>query len=273
MSDHVVLALRSRLERPLEADAIAPNLIATLGEREIASLPVWDGKTRAVLGDFFDVRGERSPSVRLEGDLSAIDGVGAAMSGGELLIAGSVGRYAGTRMTGGILRIEGSAGDGLGLEMAGGVIVVQGDAGDRVGGARLGASKGMTGGEIIVRGRAGAEVGARMRRGTIVCARTGAQTGHAMIAGSVIVLGPLGDEPGRWNKRGSLVTLELASPPLTYRYDCTYHPPHLAIALTRLRRTYMLPIEDAHVRGRWARYSGDLADLGRGEILAWQVER
>jgi formylmethanofuran dehydrogenase subunit C len=249
-----------------------PDRFATLGAREIAALPVWEGRHQLRLGDLFDVQGERSATVRVVGDLSMVDAMGAGMTGGELVVDGTAGRYVGTRMSGGVLRVLGSAGYGAGLEMAGGVLEIDGDAGDRVGAARLGASKGMLGGEIIVRGAVGAEAGARMRRGTIVCARAGARVGEAMIAGTVIVLGSAGEGAGCWNKRGSIVVLGDVAIPLTYGYDCTYRPPHVALALRSLRARYRLPIHDVHLTGHYARHSGDLAELGKGEILRWNAE-
>lgn len=270
MSERVVLTPRAPLERAIEMDALAPHRLAELGEREIAGLQVWDGREPRELGELFAVNGERSASVRVEGDLSRVDGLGAGMAGGELVIGGSVGRYVGTRMTGGTIRVMGNAGDGAGLEMGGGTIEIAGDAGDAVGASALGASKGMLGGEIIVRGSAGAGVGARMRRGTIACGRVGARAGEAMIAGNILVLGDWGADPGRWNKRGSLVALGAVPLPPSYRYDCTYRPPHLALLLTYLRTRYGLAIDDAPVRGRWRRYSGDLGELGKGEILQWE---
>jgi formylmethanofuran dehydrogenase subunit C len=272
LSDTITLTLRAPLERIVEAECIAPDRFATLGAREIAELPVWEGRRQLRLGDLFDIHGERSNTVRVVGDASMIDAMGAAMSGGELIIDGNAGRYVGSRMSGGVLRVTGNAGYGAGLEMAGGVLEIDGDAGDRVGAARLGASKGMLGGEIIVRGAVGAEAGARMRRGTIVCGQAGGRAGEAMIAGNVIVLGNAGDGAGCWNKRGSIVVLGDVPIPLTYGYDCTYRPPHVQLALRSLRTRFRLPITDAHITGRYARYSGDLAELGKGEILRWSVE-
>lgn len=272
MSDVVTLALRALVERTVEAECIAPHRFAELGEREIATLPVWEGSRRLELGDLFQVRGGRAATVRVVGDTRRVDAMGAGMAGGELVIEGSAGRYVGTRMTGGVLRVLGDAGYGAGLEMAGGVLDIAGSAGDRVGAARLGASKGMLGGEIIVRGAVGAEVGTRMRRGTIVCAAAGPRAGEGMIAGSVVVLGAVGDDPGRYNKRGSLVVLGGVTVPCTYRYACTYHPPHVALMLRTLRARFGLPIGDAHIGGRYHRYSGDLAELARGELLAWTGE-
>jgi formylmethanofuran dehydrogenase subunit C len=189
------------------------------------------------------------------------------MSTGELAIEGRAGRYVGTRMTGGTVHVAGDAGDGAGLEMAGGVLRIDGDAGDRVGGARLGASRGMLGGEIVVRGAVGVEAGSRMRRGLLVCARAGARAGEAMIAGSILALGDVGDDPGRYNKRGSIVVLGAVQVPAGYAYDCTYEPPHVALTLRMLRARFGVAVEDGGERGRYRRYSGDMSELGRGELL------
>jgi hypothetical protein len=40
----------------------------------------------------------------------------------------------------------------------------------------------------------------------------------------------------------------------------------------RLAAIYGLPVEGRHLSGYYRRYSGDLADLGKGEILAWTAE-
>jgi len=272
VSDSITLTLRSPVERIVEAECLVPNALASLGARDIAHLPLWEGPNQMRVGDLFDVRGERSAVLRITGDLSLLDAVGAGMTDGELTVDGHVGRYVATRMTGGVVRIQGNAGYGAGLEMGGGVLDIQGNAGDRVGAARLGASKGMTGGEIIVRRAAGDEVGARMRRGTIVCGQAGARAAQAMIAGNLIVLDALGEDPGPDNKRGSIVVLGGVRVPDGYRYACTYRPPHVALTLASLRARHALPVTDAQIAGHYRRYSGDLAELGKGEILEWRAD-
>ncbi len=74
---------------------------------------------------------------------------------------------------------------------------------------------------------------------------------------------------GLWSKRGSLVALGGIDLPPTYAYACTYQPVHLKLLLTRLRDTYDLPVRPKHLNGFYRRYSGDLAELGKGEILTW----
>jgi formylmethanofuran dehydrogenase subunit C len=131
----------------------------------------------------------------------------------------------------------------------------------------------MTGGELIVGGSAGPEAGALMRRGLVVIAGgAGSHAGAGMIAGTVLVFGSIGTAAGLWSKRGSIVALDGVTVPPTYRYACTYQPVHLRLTLTRLRARYALPVQERHLTGFYRRYSGDLADLGKGEILAWTAE-
>jgi formylmethanofuran dehydrogenase subunit C len=129
----------------------------------------------------------------------------------------------------------------------------------------------MTGGEIIVRGSAGHEAGARMRRGTLYCASAGASAGIGMIAGNIVVAGAIGDGAGAGNKRGTIVALDGVRIPQTYAYACTYRPPHLSLMLISLRKRFDIPVDEAHLHGLFRRYSGDLAEIGKGEILEWQA--
>jgi formylmethanofuran dehydrogenase subunit C len=271
MSDRVTLTLRAPLERALDADAIAADRFASLGSQEISALRLWDGRNSVALGDVFAVDGERSQNVALEGDLAGLHGVGTMMSSGTLEISGSIGNAVGARMRGGEIKVQGSAGDDAGVAMSGGSLLIAGNAGDRVGGALQGASKGMTGGTIIVRGSAAREAGARMRRGILCCAATGTGTGLGMIAGNIIVSGAVGEGAGAGNKRGSIIALGTVQIPQTYAYACTYRPPHVSLMLLFLRARYALSVSDEHLHGLFRRYSGDLAEIGKGEILEWQA--
>jgi formylmethanofuran dehydrogenase subunit C len=271
MSDRITLTLRAPLDRGLGADAIAADRFAALSAQEISALPLWDGRNVVALGEVFSVAGERAQTVVLEGDLAKLHGVGSTMSAGTLDIHGSIGDAVGARMQGGAITVQGSAGDDAGSAMSGGSLVIAGDVRDRAGGALQGASKGMTGGHIIVRGSAGREAGARMRRGILCCAAAGADAGLGMIAGNIIIAGAIGDAPGAGNKRGSIVALGGVRVPQTYAYACTYRPPHLALMFRFLRERFAFALDDAHLHGLYRRYSGDLAEIGKGEILEWQA--
>ena len=251
MSDAVTLTLGTRPTQTLVADCIAADRFAGLSATAIAALPVVHGGRPATLGEFFRIRGERASLVRVEGDCPQIEAIGAGMAGGELLIDGSTGRD-------------------LGLAMSGGRIDVHGNAGANTGGAAAGAARGMTGGEIIVRGRVGDEAGARMRRGLVVVTGDGGRgTGKGMIAGTIVVFGKTGPATGRFLKRGSIVALGDVERPATFRYACTYRPPHVALLLRYLRSRCQVDVAEGQVTGRYERYSGDVAELGKGELLRW----
>ena len=251
MSESVTLSLRGPLDGILDVEGITGDRFAALSEREIAAMPAWVGSRAAKLGDFFDVRGERSAHVRIEGDLSRVHRLAAGMTGGRVHVIGDVG-------------------DEAGLAMAGGVLLIEGNAGDRLGAATAGASKGMTGGEIVVLGSAGAEAAARTRRGlVVVCGDVGVDAARAMVAGTLVVFGRAGARPGRGSKRGSIVALGGIVVPETYWLACTYQPPYVRVMLTYLQRTYGLKVEDRLLDGKYRRHCGDAGNPGRGEILEW----
>jgi formylmethanofuran dehydrogenase subunit C len=251
VSERVVLTLRAALEHPLDASCIAADRLAALSEREISALPMrYDGRG-AALGDFFTVRADRAVRVRIVGSLDRADGIGTGMAGGELVIDGNVGRD-------------------LGLGMSGGTIDVHGNAGVNAGGASPGAARGITGGEIVIRGSVAENVGNGMRRGiVVVMGDAGRGTGQGVIAGTVVVFGTIAAGAGRFLKRGTIVGFGEIERPATFRYACTFRPPHLQVLFRYLRRHYELPIAEMHLTGRYHRYSGDFAELGRGEILQW----
>lgn len=254
MSDALSLTLVTAPTHALVADTIAPDRFASLAAKEIAQLPVLHGGRPGRLGDFFKVTGTRSATLRIAGELDKVEGIGTAMTGGEIIVEGRVGRD-------------------LGVAMAGGRIDVRGDAGDNAGGARPGAARGMTGGEIVIRGSAGALVGAAARRGLIaVAGDAGPGAARGMIAGTLVVFGKAAAGAGRFLKRGSIVALGEIECPATFRYACTYRPPHVAILLSYLRVRSGLDAGDRCIGGRYERHSGDFAELGKGEILRWVAE-
>ena len=249
MSQSVTLTLRGPLDSLLEIEGITGDRMAALSEREIAALPALTGSKLAKLGDFFDVKGERSSDVRIDGDLSRMHRLAAGMTSGSV-------------------RVGGNVGDEAGLAMSGGVLQIEGNAGDRLGAASAGASKGMSGGEIVVSGSAGAEAAARARRGlVVVMGDVGDEAARAMVAGTLVVFGRTGARAGRGSKRGSIVALGGIDVPETYWLACTYQPPHVRLILTYLRRRYGLKIDERMIDGDYRRHCGDAGNPGRGEIL------
>lgn len=252
----LVVRLTAPLTAPADFASVLAGSWAGLAAGEVARRPVVvAGRGEVPLGEVCEVTGEPNGTARFAGDFRQAVRLGADMAEGRVVV-------------------EGGVGDEVGLGMAGGSIEVRGDAGARAGGADPEAHRGMTGGELVVRGSAGESAGALMRRGLLaVGGALGHHAGVGMIAGSIVAFGAIGPAAGLWSKRGSVVVLggEVAIPP-TYRYACTYQPIHLRLLLIRLKARYGLAVEGRHLSGSYRRYSGDLAELGKGEILAWTAE-
>jgi formylmethanofuran dehydrogenase subunit C len=252
VSGETTLTLRRPLAQRVDASTVAWDALRGLEAVAIEAQEVWvDGAGRARLGDLFEIAAAPGERVRLVGDLGRMDGIGAGLAGGALVVEGDAGEY-------------------VGQGMRGGSIEVKGRVGPQAGGALPGAKRGMTGGEIVVRGSAGPGAGSGLRRGLIAVEGDVAEgAGRAMLAGSIVVFGAVGAEPGLWSKRGSVVALGTVTPPATYRYACTYRPSYLPVTLGYLKRRYGCPVTPDHLAGLYRRYSGDLAELGAGEILVW----
>lgn len=246
------IVARLRAVGPVDFSAVLAGSWAGLAPDELARRPVAvPGQGEVPLGNVCDVSGTPDGTIRFTGDLGHVTRLGAALAEGTVVV-------------------ESAVGDEVGLGMAGGSIEVRGDAGARAGAAAPAARRGMTGGELVVHGSAGEGAGALMRRGLLaVGGGVGHHAGAGMIAGSIVAFGDVGPAAGLWSKRGSIVALAHVTIPSTYRYACTYQPVHLRLTLSRLRSRYGLPVGAQHLTGFYRRYSGDLADLGKGEILAW----
>jgi hypothetical protein len=66
-----------------------------------------------------------------------------------------------------------------------------------------------------------------------------------------------------------VIALGDITPPATYAYACTYHPIHLRLVFRRLQMGFGFKIQRRYLTGLYHRYSGDMAELGKGEILVW----
>lgn len=268
----LTLTLREPPPRRGDASALDPERLRGLPVREVAALSVRCGRDALTVGDLFAVSGTSDGELALAGDLSGLDGIGSAMGGGRIVFDGPCGDGLGTGMTAGTIEVHGDAGAWAGAAMRGGRLVVRGSAGHRLGGALPGTRAGMAGGEIVVFGDAGEEAGAGLRRGLIaVGGAIGAGAGLRMLAGTVIALRGVGADAGLGNRRGSIVSGRRLDPLPGYTFATVYAPPALRLQLRRLTEAG-LPVEDALLAGRWARWSGDRTELARGEILIFDAE-
>jgi formylmethanofuran dehydrogenase subunit C len=253
----LVLTLRDGITERIDASSLAQQVL-------------YVGRQRVALRDLFEVSGDPSNDVRIVGDMQRVDGLGTGMQSGTLTIDGEAGRAVGYGMHGGTIDALGDVGDDAGVAMSGGLLRIRGSAGNRLGAAMPGASRGMTGGEILVHGDAGDEAAARARRGLVVVGGdTGPGAAHAMIAGTIMIGGRVGSGAGVWSKRGSVIALGTVEIPATYQYACTYRPSYLSVLVRYLQRVRRFPIDDRFALGRYKRWTGDVADVGKGEILEW----
>ena len=244
----LTLTLREPPPATVLAAALTPGRLRGLDAAAVSGLRLRCGREEPAVGDLFDVSGADAEKLVLAGDLRRFDGIGARMSSGEIEVRGDAGAWAGAEMAGGLLRIFGAAGP-------------------RLGAAYPGARVGMSGGEIVVTGDAGEEAGAGLRRGLIaIGGRAGAGAGLRMLAGTVIALGGIGAEAGLGNRRGSLVSGRPLEPLPLYDFATRFRAPALGLQLRRLGELG-LAVDDALLRGTWARWSGDRTELSRGEIL------
>ncbi len=265
----LTLTVRTQLPARVDAAPLIPERLRGLHGSAVADLPVRCGTDTVAVGDLFEVfgAGAEEEELVLAGDLRRMDGIGARMSSGRVLVDGPCGDHVGARMSGGEIEVRGHTGAWAGVEMAGGLLRISGDVGARLGGAYPGTRAGMTGGEIIVSGDAGEEAGAGMRRGLVaVGGQTSGGAGLRMLAGTLIALGGIGAEAGLGNKRGSMVSGRAVEPLPAYAFATRFQPPALRLQLLRVRELG-LNVPDAMLTGSWARWSGDVTELARGEIL------
>jgi formylmethanofuran dehydrogenase subunit C len=271
----ITLTLREAPPARVDASPLTPERLTALNAGRVAGLPLRCGRTTLTVGELFQIDGYVGDrTLTLAGDLRLLDGIGAGMTRGRLTVGGDCGDRVGAGMRGGELTVDGGVGAYAGCELAGGVLRIGGDAGARLGGAYPGARAGMTGGEIVVSGNAGEEAGAGMRRGLVaVGGRAGDGAGLRMLAGTVVALAGFGTDVGQGNRRGTLVSGAAVEPsPLRYAFAVRYRPPALTLQLRRLR-ALGLDVGDALIAGPWARWSGDMTELGRGEILIFDEEK
>jgi formylmethanofuran dehydrogenase subunit C len=268
----LTLTLRTQPPARVRVNPLIPERLRGLEIPEVAAIDLRCGRWPVTVGELFDLSGAADQELVLGGDLLRVDGIGAGMSGGRLVVDGPCGDHVGAAMSGGEIEVQGDVGAWAGAGMSGGLLRISGHVGARLGGAYPGARAGMTGGEIIVSGDAGEEAGAGMRRGLVaVAGRTGGGAGLRMLAGTLIALGGIGAEAGIGNKRGSLVSGHGVEPLPSYAFANRYRPPTLALQLRRVRELG-LAVDEALLAGMWARWSGDRTELGRGEILIFDEE-
>jgi len=265
----ITLTFKEQPNVPLEAEVISPDVMASLPHDEVCALPIFLGRRRRRLDDFFDVEGEASEEVEIRGDAGRVKWIGRGMTRGQINISGNAGMHLGALMRGGSIEVTGNASDWVGGEMRGGLIRVRGNVGGQIGAAYRGSQTGMRDGTILIGGSAGLEIGMRMKRGTIAVMGGAKDFAGLEMKGGTIILGGAELRTGAWMRRGTIISL--APIPLlpTISFACDCHPTFLRL-YARHFQAHGLAIPFDASDGSYQLYTGDAAVSGKGEILVWQ---
>jgi formylmethanofuran dehydrogenase subunit C len=263
----LAFTLRAPPAQRLDLSPLIPHNLAGKTAAEIAGIELGTTRVRVTAGEIFRIREGDPAAVLFEGGSGRFDRVGMGLSAGSIRVEGEVGVEAGRLMLGGQLRIRGAAGPFAASAMKGGMLEIRGGAGERLGGPLTGETVGMSGGVVHVHGDAGERAGDRLRRGVILIdGRAGAYAGSRMIAGTLAIGGEAGDLPGYLMGRGTILLgrgATLLSPTFG---DCGEHD----LVAGRLLADYVAQFSAKTAslfRRPLRRLAGDLAALGKGEIL------
>jgi formylmethanofuran dehydrogenase subunit C len=266
----LTFTLRDAPTERLDLSCLTPKRLDGLSEAEIVALPINTTRTPLTVGDVFRIEGSKAEHVHIvsAADGARLDNIGAGMAKGRITVEGSAGAYLGRGLTGGELTIEGDCGPFAGSGMTGGHIRIQGNAGDFLGAPRTGEMQGMKGGVITVSGRAGARAGDRLRRGVIaIGGDAGDHAASRMIAGTVLIFGNCGALPGYLMRRGSIILGgEAASWTPTFIESGGGELTYLRMLAASLAGDFP-PATLSALRAPVRRLAGDMATLGKGEIL------
>jgi formylmethanofuran dehydrogenase subunit C len=259
------LVLRAPPPTRLDLSPLIPERLAGLSESAIAGIELGAARASVRVGDAFALRMGDAEHVAIEGGSERFDYVGADMRAGTLTLEGDAGHCAGRKLRGGRLTIRGNTGGWAASGLRGGVLAIHGNTGPRLGAPLAGEPAGMAGGLALVRGRAGERAGDRMRRGVIVIEGDADEApGSRMLAGTLVVCGKAGPLAGYLMRRGTLLLAEADLSP-------TFILANGAVtAFQRLLARRLAEISQAAAqlaaRARH-RFLGDMATLGKGEVL------
>jgi formylmethanofuran dehydrogenase subunit C len=263
----MIFKLRGEPDERLDLSVLTPQKLAGLSEKAVADLPVGMGKAALTVGEVFRVTMGEVTDIRISGN-GRLDSIGAGLTGGRVTVEGDAGAYAGQGMTGGELRVSSSAGPFAGSDMAGGLLHIGGDAGDWLAAPNTGGMTGMRGGTITVAGRCGARAGDRMRRGLIaIGGDAGDFAASRMIAGTLVIGGNCGRLPGYLMRRGTVLLAGKAAEWTPTFGESGVTEFAVLRLITRELKALLPSINPGAFEGPVRRYAGDLATLGKGEII------
>lgn len=262
----LTLTLKAAPSELIDLSELIPSKIAGFSAADVARLKA-NASGSLEIGDLFDVAGSAGDTIVVAGSSSFLDMIGAGLDGGTVVIEGNVGNGVGQGMKSGRIDARGSVGQFLGSGLKAGLITVKGSAGDLAGAIRPGAKFGMLGGIVVVDGNVGARAGERMRRGAIIARGTfGPAAGSRMVGGTLWTEAGFGAGPGPLLRRGTLIGPKADSILPTY-LDCGQHDLNVLKILSRYMAETLGPLAPKALPGKVRKYAGDMAGIGKGELL------
>lgn len=251
----------------LDLSPLIPERLAGLTVAEIERLPIGTSRLGVTVGDLFRVSGDEAGAIVIDGGSDRFDFVGRGLAAGTVRVTGDVGAHLGRAVKGGAITVDGSArGPHGGAAMTGGRIDIGGDAADATAGALPGAMHGMAGGLMVIGGNAGAYLGDRMRRGVIVVHGTVGEASGCRMIGGTIVAAHAGVRAGVGMKRGTLIAATVDDMEPTFVSAGAYDAAFLGL-FRRWLTGEAGGTAAALVPARVHRFRGDMASLGKGEML------
>ena len=268
----LTLTMKYRPNQRVDMSPITCDKLAGLELADIAAIELQNGKRKLRVDELFSISGSDVWNIHIDNSFAKLDYIGHGLEGGKIRVTGDVGAYLAMEMRSGEVMVSGDAGIYAACQMKNGLLHVIGNVGDFLAGALSGNKKGLQGGTVIISGNAGDRVGDHMRRGMIMIeGNAGDYCGARMTAGTIAVMGETGRNIGYGMRRGTLLLWQQPKVPATFG-DCGTHTfsflPMLFDAMSKFDSKFS---DSSKHFNRVHRYGGDIAEMGRGEILV-QVE-
>ncbi|MGR9073081.1 MAG: formylmethanofuran dehydrogenase subunit C [Gammaproteobacteria bacterium] len=264
----LTFSLKNSPAQRVDLSPLVSRNLAGKSFREIGGLLLQAGKRKARVDELFDISGSDPQYIVIENSCGKLDFIGKGMEDGRLTVNGDAGAYLGLGMKSGDIAVNGDAGMFAACEMRGGFIQINGNAGDFLGSALPGNKQGMNGGRVLVKGNVGERAGDQMRRGTLLIeGDAGDYCGSRMIAGTIAVMGFVGRNPGFGMRRGTLLLWNKPELLPTFNNCGTSSMAFLPLLFSSFKSLDSRFAKDSEAFNYIERYGGDMAELGRGEIL------
>jgi formylmethanofuran dehydrogenase subunit C len=264
----ITFNLKTRPQQRVDMSPLTPANLSGKSLAEIAQISLHCAKQLIPVGELFGISGDDAQNLVINNSFDKLDYIGKELENGTITVNGDAGAYLGMGMKSGQITVNGNAGLYVACEMKKGTLEINGNVGDFLGGALPGNKMGMKGGTIVVKGNAGARVGDHMRRGLILIeGDAGDYCGSRMTAGTIAVMGSTGRNLGYAMRRGTLLLWN--QPQLMPSFnDCGAHTlgflPLLFASFKTINSKFAVA---SQAFNRVQRYAGDMAEMGRGEVL------